>query len=468
MFPSMISARIRWLFAAGTTMLMFAAAMSGNMTRGADALYLEYSVVSNKDQGSKPVESRFAMKACLMNSIISIDSQKSQTVYNFKTCRVRASDPKTATWSDTSLYAMIGFRVKEYQNRMHLADAVNKVVDPQMTLDDDEFMMQTLFGIKPPKNGQPATATTAVKKTTRDGFDIYSYNGKECARVKYSNREIPESLRPVFERFLIYAFTMHPDVRREIVKSGKVPAEMALNWQSIGTVTKNEYTLTDSRLGGAPEKWPGENEMMTDVGDDKMKAAFAAARDEKQFALSKNEQQTGEYIDSRVAAGVPLDALLAAMEYQLQTGDQDAAVRWLSKYKGPFFHDPKCNLYFASMVPAGNNQKRNKEELAMVDIIDRQGLEKACVLDIQRGDLLMYMGRDEEAHAAFLAALKGNPFIAGVWKDLGDLYDKSSETQLAWACWDTARRLYPKHFMLRDVDDLERGLRKNLPEFFLP
>ena len=464
---------------------MLALAVAATATRGAEALYLEYAVVSNvtpsklpngakQTQGNrKPEESRYAMKVCLAESCFSIDGQKAQAVYDFKTRRIRYGDPKTASWSDVSLYSQIGFRVMEYQNRMFLGGALAAAGVAAPGMNDNEFAIQTIFGLKLPKNNQPPSnnSAPAVKKTTRGGFDIFNHNGEEYVRVKYSERAVPATLRPVFERFLAYQFNIHPDIRLEIAKSGKVPSEIILKWENIGENIRDEYKLTSAQLGGAPEKWPGADAPPTDLGDAEMKAAFAAARDSARFAQAKTARQTGEYIDARMAAGVAPDALLAIMEYGLQNGEsRDQVIQWISKYKDKFQADSRCRLYFASTLsgPDSGNQERAKEALASLDKIDRQGLEKAYVLDIQRGDLLTFLQDWSGARAAFLAALKSNPFIAGVWKDLGDLYRDAYETDVAWACWDTARRLYPNHFMLEEINNFEGRLRKDFPEFFLP
>lgn len=66
----------------------------------------------------------------------------------------------------------------------------------------------------------------------------------------------------------------------------------------------------------------------------------------------------------------------------------------------------------------------------------------------------------------FLAALSADPTLTGAWVDLGGMYYSGLRADAAWACWDAARALRPTHYMLKVVDDRERKLRADHPEFF--
>ena len=66
----------------------------------------------------------------------------------------------------------------------------------------------------------------------------------------------------------------------------------------------------------------------------------------------------------------------------------------------------------------------------------------------------------------FLAALAADPRITGAWVDLGNIYYNGFRADAAWACWDAARSLRPQHYLVKQVDDLERKLRADHSEFF--
>jgi len=66
----------------------------------------------------------------------------------------------------------------------------------------------------------------------------------------------------------------------------------------------------------------------------------------------------------------------------------------------------------------------------------------------------------------YSVALDGNRYLAGVYKDLGDLYYDAYETNVAWDCWDAARKIAPSLEMLDSVRDLEEHLETAYPRFF--
>ena len=72
----------------------------------------------------------------------------------------------------------------------------------------------------------------------------------------------------------------------------------------------------------------------------------------------------------------------------------------------------------------------------------------------------------DQAVDLFVGALEVNPYIAGVYKDLGDIHYRQYDMYTAWQCWDAARDLAPSHFMLGDIQKLEQHLETEYPEFF--
>jgi len=75
-------------------------------------------------------------------------------------------------------------------------------------------------------------------------------------------------------------------------------------------------------------------------------------------------------------------------------------------------------------------------------------------------------GETEKARGLFLEVLAENPMIAGVWKDLGDLYYSGYDTGPAWRCWDLGRRISPGHPLFQEVGELESQMLADHPEYF--
>jgi Flp pilus assembly protein TadD len=88
------------------------------------------------------------------------------------------------------------------------------------------------------------------------------------------------------------------------------------------------------------------------------------------------------------------------------------------------------------------------------------------VLDIFEANTRLSLHQSDRAVDLFLTALTADPTITGAWVDLGTLYYNGFNADAARACWDAARILRPTHFMVKQIDDRERKLRIDHPEFF--
>ena len=88
------------------------------------------------------------------------------------------------------------------------------------------------------------------------------------------------------------------------------------------------------------------------------------------------------------------------------------------------------------------------------------------MVDIFIANQMTVLGQSSGAQKLMIAALKINPYIAGAYKDLGDMFFSEFDMASAWVCWDFGQKLAPDHFMLKPILDYEAELLKNLPDFF--
>ncbi len=63
------------------------------------------------------------------------------------------------------------------------------------------------------------------------------------------------------------------------------------------------------------------------------------------------------------------------------------------------------------------------------------------VIDGFIGNTLVGMGKTDEALPLLIDEVKGDPYVSGYYKDLGDLFRESFEPVLAWMCYDLGRSL---------------------------
>lgn len=462
------------------------ALQTGNAARAQDALRLKFSVKSTTEtvmqatssgapMPGKPAakatpdisEKHFALDVFATDACMQIDHEQSSFLYDFEGRRLYHKSSDAGTWTNSSLYSDIAFRVMEYQNRVLLGEVLAKSGAATGVMSDDLFLIQSLFGIKLPSRNTPGSEKTSPTPAKQNGALVYRHKDIDVVSITYSKIPISRNHRPRFARFLAYAVKLHPDIRAQIIEAAMLPSQFTVYWENTGSKTTARYTLLESAFEGVPAANPVDSISASDDGNETLLAIFESTRDKTRIARMQTAEQTAAYAEKRIRDKVPADGLLALMEYSLQTGDQTAILPLLKKHIDTFRADDLCRKYFASTLQ-NPTPETCKAALQSLDSMDRDKLEKAHVLDIQRGNLYMLSGQQGEAIKAFVSVLKINPFIAGVYKDLGNVYHNAYETTLAWSCWDTARRLYPGHAMLRQITDYEAKLESDFPDFFAP
>ena len=129
----------------------------------------------------------------------------------------------------------------------------------------------------------------------------------------------------------------------------------------------------------------------------------------------------------------------------------------------------KSDLRTQAMVQALQPSKGEVDAaIKMLKGIKHDGLSNPYVLDDFLANDLVAAGRSDEALPLFVIAIRGNPYMAGYYKDLGDLFRFSFEPDLAWFCYDLGRALPggANAPVISEMNTYEDGLAKKHPELF--
>lgn len=109
-----------------------------------------------------------------------------------------------------------------------------------------------------------------------------------------------------------------------------------------------------------------------------------------------------------------------------------------------------------------------RKAITLEQNIDRKGVVNAYVIDDLIGNTLVEAGRDQEAIRLFDNAIHSNPYLAGYYKDFGDLFRKAFRADLAWLFYDLGRVLPggPNAPVIATINQYEDFLEKKVPQFF--
>jgi|GEM_PF-6121717 hypothetical protein len=448
--------------------LFVALTFLGLVSAHADEWLLDYDVTeelriesTDADTPSETTTHSFRQFVALAPDHLVVKDDRQHLIRDFTRRRYHLINPATATYDTFSLFAFVDFIEAELANRNALGAGMRAAAVDAMATQFSRFDNETnlrLESLPHPQNpGEPVIEETAVESALE-----FRHDGNLVARFTPSNTSLPPHLQPRLASYLAYTCSLHPKIRRRILASGQIPQELRFTSR-----TTNRLTTTTLRLRAAapsPTDTPllPPNVTLAHHPDDPVLQLLAYIHRAEQTTPPASREETLAFVRSALDANRPLDALLALIEHQLQTGESIGEE--LRRHRKRFDSDPACRTYRGAFDQS--SREACEASLAANATLDRSGLTRAHMLELQRANHLARLGRAAEARESFLLVLRANPFHTGALHDLGALLARSWDHPKAWLCWDTARRLYPRHPMLKSIAEREQQLLSRYPEFF--
>lgn len=421
-------------------------------------------VTESNDGKREEKDSNSQITIGLGNSYLYIADGNNNSIFDFNKKRIISIDGTNKSYSDTSLFIDIGFRSMEFQNRLFLHDVLNEALEKSGKNEPPPlvgvFDIESMFAIE-----KPGSNEVSITENKRGDNYEYSFNNKIVVECKLSNNSLNNVEKSLFEKYLIYHCSLHPQIRKIIISKNQIPQYLKYSYKDIGITTSVELNLVKVALEqdnfytiplDYTKDYDSSIEELTSIINNAMSGKSSIKRLEKADFI--------KIADELKSKGSYLDAILALLECGLQTGeDLPEKIKEVMSSGGN--SDARLQVF---LQPIGNrNDKESIEKgLKALESITREGLMHGYVIDIMIADDQMSLGDCKKAEESFLKALKVNPYITGVYKDLGDLFNSSYDTVSAWQCWDAARFFYPDHKMLQQINEYEKWLTKNYPDFF--
>lgn len=449
-------------FATGTTRILNKEAKSQLLAGGAVSEVFAGDGQMNK----KPLEkSNLTLKTGPESFYIS--GRDFTRIYDFKKRRMFVLNNMDKTYSCESLYGILAFRLAELANRLVLNQVLSGVALKDKGL-FDKFFSETMMSMQLVGKG----SAYKLEKAVLNGEAVYKYAGKTVASVKLAGPLSAESRRQL-SLYLIWETPLHPVIRQDILKSGKA-------FQLLKSSLENPPVYNQKLALSLLKTESSEYKISIDQGfkelasaSDPLSEVRTRIKELGGLVPADLKARTIAYAEAAREKKNYLDALLALTEYGLQTGEN--LTDELRNMKSELEADQDCQLFMAALKAPQSEEEANLA-LGSLDMIERNKHEKSYLLDIFRANLIIDLQRNGSAEIktagqadpekSFLAVLKVNPFITGVYSDLGSYYESKYMQRYAWSCYDLARQFYPQHAMMLEVNEKEKKLAETCPEFF--
>lgn len=407
----------------------------------AQPLHLVFEVQETvTPEKGKPKVSKFPIEVGLGTRHLSRSFQGEKVWMDFDKLRVLEATGKQV--EENSLYAQVGFRWAEANNRWHLGEGLNQAGIKEAAAMFDPVLTEHRFSILNPE---------AKNRPKIEGLRA-TYQGKVLLEGQGKGTALSEQQAAAYVRFLRYQFGGHPLALKELEKARRIPQSLRLLFPDQPRRVSFLVTLKTCQPGAEPAP-PRGLKLASGSGLTGHARKAAQLSDQKEHSRAVLQKAEAAIQDGQV-----LTAVLLYLGDSLATGDQSGT--GLREHREKFQADPNCKVLFANL--SGQDEAASQK---------LKGLEKAAgpalhVLRIFQAGVLSARNENRQAMKLYQEALQGDPHIAGAWKDLGDMYFQAYECEPAWQCWDAARHLAPDFKPLQKVNELEQMLRKEYPEFF--
>jgi hypothetical protein len=408
------------------------------------------------DSEKKPVQPEITHQhekwtVVLGDNYLQVDDGVSNTICDFTKRRMYMVSAGSDSYNVTSLYAVVGFRGPEFENRKRLSEILTKAGVKEMVM--PRVLTEHLLSIA------ERDESPELVKDSRVGWTVYSWQGLEL--LGYGGEIVPTTpqQRDAFVRFLTYRTAGHPDILKDLRSVNGIPSKLNITLRDVGMdVTRTLTLVSHEERADQAYVLPAKRV----EPDDELKEILTLAHDLTPEKVVQHSQQILKEAETDMQQGRLFDAMLGWLEYGLTSGDQSGkAIRGNLEELGK---NADCVELFGALEP--KTKEEAEKSVKTLAALRGKSQSRMHVLMIFEANTRTGLKDPGEASKLFRAALKDAPHIAGAWKDLGDIYYGSYNMPNAWRCWDAARQMAPQHPMLKDFDKFEQMLVTRHPEYF--
>lgn len=397
----------------------------------------------------------------LGDDVLVVQNDRQKIIHDFSRRRFVVLNLDSNTYDEWSLFSMVDAREVELLNRNALRAALHSAKVDEAHVPFDRFDNETALHVRSLPNPHNAPEPI-IEQGSVDNRMEFRHRNQTVVRFTPSDTTLPAELRHRFDNYLAYSCAIHPDIRHVLRNAEFIPKELVFTSRELNKVTTTTFHLVSAAPSDSDSSALPAAATPTSHEDDPVLQLIASIREAERTGRRPTRRDAVAFANSAFADGRMLDGLMALLEHGLQSGEQ--LTDEIRKHRPKFANDRACQIYLQAFDQS--TKEACEQALAANASIDRPGLQRAYMLELQRANHLDRLGKSAEAIECYLTVIRGNPFHAGALHDLGMLLARTWEHPKAWLCWDTARRLYPDHPMFSDVREREKQLLSRYPEFF--
>jgi hypothetical protein len=403
-----------------------------------------------------------------------------ETLYDFRLRRRLQIDRAAGVFANFSLYGDIAFRRFELGKRRAMASMFGDSAGADgLPLALRPFWIESDVGFSLGGKNEPAIEQQKLP----DGAISFRVAKQEVALFAPASEAVPAELDKSFAHFLRLYLPIHPQILSVIALDGRLPQRLVYVSDAGGARHPVGLILRRALHRQADYPLPANFEPRPLAGQAQdeealplrgllplMLQAVAGKANGGPHSLADYRREADRALRAGHAFAAELTLAEAVMQYgtgavDCGIGPGDVPCHDPAELGRRFAADPRA----ARLYEAQTAEPRDPQAAVQLwESIKRDDVPNGYVIDAFLASRLSAAGHREDAMGAFARALRGNPYLSSVYKELGDHYLRASRSDLAWVCYDLGRALPGRdpHDSLASVDDLETQLAEDYPEFF--
>lgn len=358
------------------------------------------------------------------------------------------------------IHALLWFFNSETLHRNALCHAAESA---ELSLADMEpcsrFDLESLFGYSHPQAHQIFQGkTVAIEHKQEQNAHVFENDGKIAVRFEPTDISMNKEHTQMFQRFLCHICRMHPEIRRKIVSMGKFPKSIVYRTREGTSERTYEYRFSAPLYSNGHMSFEIPKDYSPHSPNRRLEAIFNKLKTIENPSSQKLFDQASEDIEKFMKKGQIEDAVLAAHRFYILTDNDQGLRDLLNRCGGMADRNIRRIVYGLSNI---REIKQMKEEL------ETESSPMAYLLDYYLADVAMAQHRNQEPiDECLLNSLEKDPLIVGAYIDLWRRNLQEWDPYTAWRCLEAARRIAPMHSDLIPVNQLEKMIRADSPDFF--
>jgi hypothetical protein len=420
------------------------------------SIKMEIATHFEPQSGSKnvPADTNTSLDVVLAGKLLRVQSATETTFFDLEKRRRVVVDNSAKTQVNYSLYDIVGFRLAELRNRDMLGKALAaaKIDQAVMSTTDSEHILSI-----------QEKASSPLQAKTDNADEVFWDGPKEMFRRSLQSTPVSADDARMFAKVFRYMVGGHPQILEALAKSNAIPSQLRMTSYAVFGLTTHSITVksvvaSENAPLDLPALAPRKASPLSDPIDQVLDrvAAFEAA--ELNVARQRNLDERADALKE----GRMLEAFLASIEWALMTGD--ALPAFTNEQRAQLQSDVATKKVNTAL--AARSKEDFTEAIKIFEEARGAAGKKAYILKIFEANNRATLGDPVAAQKLFVEVLAANPYIAGVYKDLGDLLFRSFDTPRAWRSWDIGRRIAPKFANFGPLNQYENSLAANYPDFF--